>query len=322
MRICILGPGAVGSLLGGLAAAGGHAVRFVGRTPPAGPDGTRLRMTLPWGWRTVDGLTWGCGPTRGPEDELLLVCLGRQHTRLLKKGAIGAAAAGRPVVLCNADPAEADRLGVPAEHRLPCVTLMSAARCQERDVELHDAPPVLVVQSGSPAETLFKGFASLGVKVHPVRDTEAHLNALFVRQLLFLPVALCGTTLAHFLSYPEGRDIAARLLEEGLRAMEKTGRRTARLPVMDPAELLSRVRRPGAADIAARHAPDRAYPSALYAFQRGALSEARELNKRVVEIAAQAGIELPWNWRLFQKAGRPQTVGYYRTPAELLQSLA
>jgi hypothetical protein len=282
-------------------------------------------LVLPGGWHAADGVSWPAAgePRSGNAADLTLVCLGRQHTRQLKKGALAGAAEDRPgsVVFCNSDPGEADRLGVPAEARSLCATLMSVVMMQERDVELATETAVLVVESGSPAEALFRSLTPFGVKLLSVKDVVPYVNSLFVYQLLFLPAALCNSTMGHFLSFPEGRELAGLLLEEGLRTMERTGRRTARLPLLDPRELLMRGR-PRGGPQPERHAPDRSYPPTLTAILRGRPTESRELNKRVVEMAAGAGFELTWNWRIYQKAGRAASVGFYRDPAELWRSLA
>jgi hypothetical protein len=268
------------------------------------------------------GAPWFAEPRLENAADLVLVCLGRQHTRQLKKGALAALAAERAggVVLCNCDPEEADRLGIPAEARSLCATLMSVVMMQERDVELANEAPVLVVESGSPVERLLRDLVPFGVKLLSVKDVVPYVNSLFVYQLLFLPVALCNSTMGHFLSFPEGRELAGLLLEEGLRTMERAGRRTARLPLLDPRELLTAGKaRDGRQS--RRYAPDRSYPPTLTAFLRGRPTESRELNKRIVEMAGEEGVELTWNWRLYQKAGRAASVGFYRDPAELLRSL-
>jgi hypothetical protein len=41
-----------------------------------------------------------------------------------------------------------------------------------------------------------------------------------------------------------------------------------------------------------------------------------------VELASAAGLSLTWNWRLFQKAGRVTSVGFFRDPAELARAIA
>jgi ketopantoate reductase len=325
MRVSILGPGAVGGLLGGLAAAAGHTVTFLTR-PAAGRTASSLdlRVGYPGGWVSLQGMSrspWTSAFPAGEEPDLLVVCLGRQHTRELKAGALAPLVRGDTIVAwCNAEGGEAERLGIPAGRVSPCVTLFQAVSLQEGDVDLVSDPAVLVVEGGSRPEEAFRSFSRWGVRIQPVKDAVPHRNALFVYELLFLPAALCNTTVEHFLSFPEGRQIARMVLEEGLETMARTGRLLARLPVMDPAELAVRLRRSWRG--AERHLPDRSYPPLLSSYLRGRPGEARDLNKRIVEMAAEAGMHLVWNWQLFQKASRPATVGFYRDPAEMLGSLA
>ncbi len=321
MRVTVLGAGAVGCLLGGLCGLAGHTIRFLSRQKGPHPEGARdVRISLKGGWHTFAGAAGDAmpaGQADAPADEILLVCLGRQHVRELKRDAL---ADFGGAVFCNTDPREPGRLGKPAGGGSSlCATLLSAVTLQDRDVEMLAEDPTLIVESGSAGEELFRDLGRFGVRVQPVSDVVPYLNSLFVYQLLFLPVALCNTTIAHFLSFPEGRELAGLLLQEGLRTMEKTGRQVARLPAFDPGDLLARLGK--GVSGGERYSPDRSYPPALTDLIRGKPTEARELNKRVVEMAAEAGLELTWNWRVFQKAGRTASVGFYRDPGELMRSL-
>jgi ketopantoate reductase len=154
-----------------------------------------------------------------------------------------------------------------------------------------------------------------------VTDARPYLNSLLVWQLLFLPVAMCNTTLDTFLSFSEGRELAAGLIAEGCAAMEKSGMPMAALPVMDPRELAGRLdKRPGSFEDSGL--PGRGYNSLLQGMLKGKTTEAARLNRRIVEIASGAGLHLTWNWRILQKMSRVTGLGYYRTPADLLRSLA
>ncbi len=56
MDITVVGPGAVGTLLGGLLSLKGHTVTFRARRPAAGAASARgLRLILPDKWLSVDG---------------------------------------------------------------------------------------------------------------------------------------------------------------------------------------------------------------------------------------------------------------------------
>ena len=68
--------------------------------------------------------------------------------------------------------------------------------------------------------------------------------------------------------------------------------------------------------------PDRGFNSLLQCLLLRRPTEASQLNRRIVEIASAAGLHLTWNWRILQKVSRISGLGFYRTPAELLRSLA
>ncbi len=322
MEISILGPGAVGTLLGGLLRLKGHSVRMRDRSQKPEAGGI-LRVVLPDSWLLVEGIR-----RSGPEEavqppEALLVTLGRHHVHALRRPdflrLIGPGDA--PVALFNCDPIEAQRLAVPAERLRFCLTLMNAVKLQEGDVELASNAPVIIYERSRTLERLFKDLASFGFRLVPVDDAQPFLNSLLVRQLLFLPVALCNTTLASFLAHPEGRQLASELLAEGFAAMEKAGLPTAGLPAMDPQELALRLQKKPGSFEQESPAPDRGYNSVLQSYLRGRPTEAAALNRRVVEIASSAGLHLTWNWRIVQKANRVSGIGFYRTPSELLKAL-
>lgn len=324
-RIGILGAGAVGSALGGMLEHSGHEVRFIGKKGSVADPGP-MRIGLPGILITAGGIRGKAGGrgTVGALPDFLIVCLGRHHLRALKKEAL------KPlmdpertrVVFCNADPEEARRLDIPLPRVSFMLVLLDAVKLQERDVEVCSRNPCIVCGKGSP-ETVFEpDLNRFGIAVHAVEDVRRCHNSLFVSELLFLPVALCNTTLMHFLSFASGRKIARAVLAEGLKTMEKCGKSLARLPVMDPRTLADRIAKNPSGLDASRFLPDRAFPPILQSFTRGVPGEARELNKRIVEMGASAGLELPLNWKLYQKAGRPAGVGYYRNPDELENALA
>jgi hypothetical protein len=315
MDIVVIGAGAIGSLLGGLARVDGHAVSLVGRR---GADAGPLRLVLPSGWKAADGFVVPA-PARA---DLVMVALGRHHLAALRKGGPVLRPGTAHAVFWNVDPAQPARLGIDAGQWSPGVTLLTAVRLQERDVTLAGERPTLVVERRSGAGRALKGFPRHGITVLEVDDALPYLDAAFVHRLLELPAMMCGGTIPWFLSFPEGRDVAAGVLAEGLKTMERTGRTLARLPVGDPRELLERLaRRPRDFD-RARELPDQSWPPLLQAVLAGHPHEAREITKHAVELASAAGLSLTWNWRLFQKAGRVTSVGFFRDPAELARAIA
>src|SRR5271157_53519 len=109
MDISVIGPGAVGTLLGSLLQLKGHRVTL--RARKAAPARIH-RVVLPGQWLNVDGIR-----TEGPEaltgnPDALLVTLGRHHLHAERRPdftrLIGAGDA--PVAVFNCDPEEATRL--------------------------------------------------------------------------------------------------------------------------------------------------------------------------------------------------------------------
>jgi len=323
MKVSILGPGAVGTLLGGLLTLKGHQVSLKGRRAPARPD-SPLRVVLPGSWLVVDGVI-----QQGPEGDTgtpdaFLITLGRQHLHAVRRPDFArfTGPTDAPIAIFNCDPAQPDRLAVPPERLRLCLTLMTVVKLQEADVELATEKPIILYEGARILDKLFRDLSTFGFQAVAVPDARPYLNSLLVWQLLFLPVAMCNTTLAVFLSFPEGRELAAGLIGEGCAAMEKAGMPMAALPVMDPRELAARLeKKPGSFELETGR-PERGYNSLLQGYLRGRPTEAPHLNRRIVELASAAGLHLTLNWRILQKVSRVSGLGFYRTPAELLRSLA
>jgi ketopantoate reductase len=323
MEITILGPGPVGTLIGGLLSLKGHGVTLRGRKNP-GKAPSALRVVLPGGWQVAEGLRHA-----GPEDpvgtpDVILVALGRHHLHAERrpdfKRFVGEGES--PIGFLNCDPAELERLAVPLERGKLCVTAMNAVMLQPGDVELSTGKPAIIFERSAALARTFKDLGGFGFQVTAVDDARPHANALFLFQLLDLPVAMCNSTLDLFLSCSEGRDLALAILEEGFETLDRAGMPVAPLPGMDPAELSQRIKRkPGSFDNA-RSTPERAYNSTLQSYLRARPIEAPHLNRRIVEIASAAGLHLTWNWRILQKASRVSSLGFYRDPGELLRSLS
>jgi hypothetical protein len=323
MDITIVGPGAVGTLLGGLLGLGGHTVTLLGRRAPENP-GIPVRIVLPRQWLLAEGLRCA-GPGQGVGGSgAYLVTMGRHHLHAARRPdvlrLIGTGDA--PVAFFNCDPAEPVRLAVPEGRVRLCLTLMNAVKLQAADVELTTDKPVIMFERSPVLNQLFRSLAGFGFQAIPVDDAKPFLNSFLVAQLLFLPVAMCNTTLHGFLASAQGRELASSILSEGFAAMERADMPLAPLPLMDPHELAARLeKKPGSFE-SVPPSPGREYNSVLQSLLRGRPTEAAQLNKRMVEIASSAGLHLTWNWRILQKASRVASLGFYRDPSELLQSLA
>ena len=343
MEISIVGPGAVGTLLGGLLADRKHQVVLVGKKPPSegtrsgderkggsrpgaspGPGGgASVRVMLPDRWVVAE--VTRTGPAEAPASpDAVLVTLARHHLHVLRRPDFSrlTGSGESPVALFNCDPAEIERLAVPPQRLRLCLSLLTAVRLQDSDVELVTEKPVILYESSRSLDRLFRDLSAFGFQCTAVPDARPYLNSLLVWQLLFLPLAMCNTTLGVFLSFPEGRELAAGLISEGCEAMERAGMPMAALPAMDPRELLGRLQKRPESFAPLPERPDRSFNSLLTGLLSGKPTEAPQLNRRIVEIASSAGLHLTWNWRILQKLSRVSGIGFYRTPGDLLRSLA
>ncbi len=253
-----------------------------------------------------------------------MITLGRHHLHALRRPDLARiiGTGDSPVAVFNADPLEMERLAVPPERLRLCLSLMNAVMLQEDDVELTTPSPTVIFEKSPLLAGQLKQLASFGFRSIPVDDARPYLSSLLLSQLLFLPVAMCNTTLECFLSFPEGRELGHLMLEEGFSAMHRAGLPLAALPSMDPRELYTRIeKKPGSFD-AGGSTPDRSYNPVLQGMLRGTPTEAAQINRKIVEIASAAGLHLTWNWRILQKASRVSGVGFFQSPGALLQSLA
>jgi 2-dehydropantoate 2-reductase len=311
MRLCVIGAGAVGGLLGGLAAEGGHEVCFAGSAASMRELSARgLRLVLPEGrLRLRKALTADLAPARW-RPEVGIVALKRHQLREL--GALPPAARATELLVLNADQ------GRP----LLGFTLLTSVMLQHGEVELTSSRSVLLLPRHAALRELAGSWKAAGLEIVETEDPEALAGSFFLWQLLFLPVALCHSTLGHFLAAEAGREIAAGVLAEGLATFRRTGRQLKKLPLHDPQELAQRLARRPADFAPAGLLPDREYNSLLQSILRQQKTETRELNERLVRQAAEAGLSAPWNWRLTQKLGRVTQAGFLRDPGELRRALA
>jgi len=322
MEISIIGPGAVGTLLGGLLRMKGHGVTLLGRRPAA-PPGRNFRIILPSQWLLVEGVQEKDQADHAEKPDAFLFTLGRHHLHAFRRPdflhLIGKGDA--PVVMFNCDSTEPERLAVPAERLRFGLTLMHAVKLQDGEVELPTASPAIIAERSPVIDNCIKQLGGFGFQFMAVDDATPYMDSFFITQLLYLPVAMCNLTLPVFLASPEGRELALSILREGFLTMERLGRPLARLPMMDPRDLAARIEKKPASFESGRDRPDRSYNSVLQSYLRGKPTEAAQLNRKAVEMASATGLHLAWNWRVFQKAGRVASLGFYRDPAELLKAL-
>jgi hypothetical protein len=203
------------------------------------------------------------------------------------------------------------------------VALLSAVQLEAGEVELASARSCFLLPPCELPEVLAltASLRAAGVQTAVVEDMAGCAVSWFVARLLELPPALCRTTPQHFLSFPQGREIARHVLDEGLDVLRRLGHRPARLPCADPEELLEALAGREQDFEALRSAPGREWGEALQRTLRGERLPPRGPNETLVRLASQAGSSAPWNWRLSGKRGRLQQGAFFRSPAELLEAI-
>ena len=122
-------------------------------------------------------------------------------------------------------------------------TLLTAVMLQHGEVELASARSVLLLPRHDAVRELAACWKAAGLEITETDAPEALAESFFLWQLLFLPAALCHSTLSHLLAAEAGREIASGVLEEGLAAFRRLGRPLRKLPLHDPQELVQRLAR-------------------------------------------------------------------------------
>jgi len=293
------------------------------------PCGGRIRVNLPGGRLLVEGLD--PEPSDGASPFLLAMEGSGPMDREAFKRLMGRPARPQQPSVTDQDAPMgafintlrdgAERPDIKPSPWETCLVLAEPVMLDGACVELEGPEAAVVVPRGSRVAGLLSSLGSFGFSFHAVEDMSPYLDSYRVLKLLDLPVAMCNTTRTHFLSFPEGRQIAAHVLEEGLLACRKTGGKAGRLPVSDPTELMRRMGRNPRAFEAARFLPDRCFNPALQRLMRGGVLDPKGHNRRVVEKAAGAGLNLEWNWKLCQKVSRIHGAGFFLGPAELLAAI-
>ena len=322
MRIRIMGSGAVGALLGGLLAYKGHEVFFSGNQEFTDYlEKYGLRILLPNRWLKLSRLKTNVEEgVRNPVD-FLFITLKRHHLRnlsrdFLAKQVLSFDPPGK-ILFFNCNQKVLTQLSPEETESFLCLTLLTSVMLQPGDVELCSQHSVLIMKKNKDLRNMLFDLKGLDIAIQEVEDVEPYANSFFIWQLLFLPVAMCHTTYDNFLSYPEGREIALRVLTEGLETFLRKGQKLKKLPHMDPQDLLNKIEKGSKEFAVSRFKPDRAYNSLLQSILTKKMTETRELNGKLIKMAAEAGVDPLWNWRLTEKLNRVIRVGYYRNPAEL-----
>jgi hypothetical protein len=335
MKVRIIGDGPAAAVLAGVLAAEQQEVVWypdADRRLKALRRNKEIRLNLPWGWLRTEGFQLSSSPLI-KVGELGVIA---RRTRPMPAAATRAmpadpqrAIGGRDktLLVLDSEPGEQDaqseqRSFVPGTTVLRGLSLLEALEWDPGVVEVSAPQPRLIVEAGGRLGELQRCLKARRITVQEVGDLAPYRNALRIRELLSLPVALCHSTLGNFLSYPEGREIAVSLLEEGLQLYAHRGLPLGKLPLQDPRDLLQRLRRKPQEFDRVRMFPDRAYGEALHRLLAGDAGAAKHPHDRIVRMSAQTGIDPRWNWAVAQRLNRAIRVGFYRDPVELYNALA
>jgi len=320
LRIHVIGSGAIGSLLGGLLAAKNHQVALMSNEKDLKtPEQLGMRIILPDNF--INTKIFVSRPVE--EADLLIVALKRFHLKNLTNEFFAdfKLAPERKMLFLNCNPSRMRSLVPDGVKGGVALTLLNAVQFEAGEVELCSKRSFLLIERDKELKNVMNELRSYGLEIKESDDIESSANSFFILQLLNLPVAMCNTTLNHFLSYKEGREVAVKVLEEGVTAMMRSGRKLKQLPFMDPQELLKNLQKRGNDFDVYRFPPDRCYNTILQSIIRNKMTETREINGQLVKMAGSAGVNPLWNWRLTQKLSRVLRVGFYSTPIDLLKML-
>jgi ketopantoate reductase len=320
MEIKVIGAGAIGSLIGGLFSVKGFDV-FFSQNPgyeEISPSHI-LRIILPDRWLTVEGIC----KNGSRKAEMLFVTVKRHQLKSLTKEYLSQCMlhSESEILFFNCDRYDMSHIPLEDTTFSICLSLLCAVKLQPGDVELCSTTSYLIIEKKKHLKKLFSLLKDFGIQVFYVDDIEPYANSFFLSQLLFLPVAMCNTTLTNFLSYREGRELAIRVLHEGIKTFEKSSMPLGKLPVMDPQELIIKLQKKPKKFDTARYKSDRAFNSLLQSILLEKQTEVKELNGRLIIMAKEAGVDPAWNWALMQKLPRVQRLGFYMNPAELLKGI-
>lgn len=327
MKVRIIGDSPVATVLTGLLAEQKHEVVW-----NPGPAGTRrlkllkrrkeIRLILPQGWIHTEAFGLSSS-AKVKAEELGVVTIPEHSLGELKPVGTGGrvGSKGSTLLFLDCDPGVPDTLAAAGSTALQGLSLLDAFELDPGSVEVATLRPWLVIEKNPLLRELRPCLKSLNISVLEVDELLPYRNSLFLWKLLSLPVAMCHSTLNNFLSYREGREIAAHLLGEGMGVFARKAVELKKLPIMDPQDLLHRLEKKPEEFDRFRDLPDRSFPEALQYVLVGQGNVARRFNHRLIRMSSQTGVEPKWNWSLTRKLSRVLRVGFYRDPVDLYNAI-
>ncbi len=327
MKVRIIGDAPVATVLTGLLAEEKHEV--VWNPGPAGSRRLKLlkrrkeiRLVLPQGWIRTEAFSVSSS-MKVRAEELGVVAMPERSLGELKSAGAGerVGSKGSTLLFLDCDPGVPDILAAPGSTVFQGLSLLDTFELDPGSVEVATLRPWLVIEKNPLLRELKLCLKSRNISVQEVDELLPYKNSLFLWKLLSLPAAMCHSTLKHFLSYREGREIAARVLDEGMGVFARKAVELKKLPIMDPRDLLQKLEKKPEEFDRVRDLPDRSFPSALQYVLLGEGSVARGFNDRLIRMSSQTGVDPKWNWSLTRKLSRVLRVGFYRDPVDLYNAI-
>ena len=327
MKVRIIGDAPVATVLTGLLAEEKHEV--VWNPGPAGFRRLKLlkrrkeiRLVLPQGWIRTEAFSVSSS-MKVRAEELGVVAMPERSLGELKSAGAGerVGSKGSTLLFLDCDPGVPDILAAPGSTVFQGLSLLDTFELDPGSVEVATLRPWLVIEKNPLLRELKLCLKSRNISVQEVDELLPYKNSLFLWKLLSLPAAMCHSTLKHFLSYREGREIAARVLDEGMGVFARKAVELKKLPIMDPRDLLQKLEKKPEEFDRVRDLPDRSFPSALQYVLLGEGSVARGFNDRLIRMSSQTGVDPKWNWSLTRKLSRVLRVGFYRDPVDLYNAI-
>lgn len=327
MKVRIIGDAPVATVLTGLLAEEKHEV--VWNPGPAGSRRLKLlkrrkeiRLVLPQGWIRTEAFSVSSS-MKVRAEELGVVVMPERSLGKVKPAGAGerVGSKGSTLLFLDCGPGVPDILAAPGSTVFQGLSLLDTFELDPGSVEVATLRPWLVIEKNPLLRELKLCLKSRNISVQEVDELLPYKNSLFLWKLLSLPVAMCHSTLKHFLSYREGREIAARVLDEGMGVFARNAVELKKLPIMDPRDLLQKLEKKPEEFDRVRDLPDRSFPSALQHVLLGEGSVARGFNDRLIRMSSQTGVDPKWNWSLTRKLSRVLRVGFYRDPVDLYNAI-
>ena len=320
MKVRIIGDAPVAAVLTGLLSEEKHEV--VWNPGPAGSRRLKLlkrrkevRLVLPQGWMRTEAFSLSSS-TKVRAEELGVVAISMRFLgeRVGSKGST--------LLFLDCGPGVPEILAAPGSTVFEGLSLLDTFELDPGSVEAATLHPWLVIEKNPLLHELKLCLKNLNISILEVDELLPYRNSLFLWKLLSLPVAMCHSTLKHFLSYREGREIAAHVLDEGMGVFARKALELKKLPIMDPRDLLQKLEKKPEEFDRVRDLPDRSFPSALQYVLLGEGSVARGINDRLIRMSSQTGVDPKWNWSLSRKLSRVLRVGFYRDPVDLYNAIS